>query len=64
MELGIVLVEALAAGAVAALIYQLIVGWVTRNFIALWLALSLIAWVGLGWAVEAGVVFFVFKHAI
>jgi hypothetical protein len=54
MELGIVLVEALAAGAVAALIYQLIVGWVTRNFIALWLALSLIAWVGLAGPIKLG----------
>lgn len=54
MEIGIVLVEALVAGAVAALIYQLIVGWNTRAWVALWLALSLIAWVGLAGPLRLG----------
>lgn len=47
MEIAYPLVQALVAGAVAALIYQLIVGWNTRHWVALWLALSLIALVGL-----------------
>jgi hypothetical protein len=55
MEIGIVLVEALVAGAVASLIYFLIVGpWSWRNFVGLWLALSLIAWVGLAGPLKLG----------
>lgn len=47
MEISYSVAEALLAGAAAALIYQLIVGWNTRHWIAVWLALSLIALVGL-----------------
>jgi hypothetical protein len=54
MIIGLLLLEALAAGALAALIYYLIVGWNTRGWIGLWLALSLIAWVGLAGPLKLG----------
>jgi hypothetical protein len=54
MVIGIALIEALVAGAVAALIYYLIVGWNTRGWIGCWLALSLIAWVGLVGPIKLG----------
>ncbi len=54
MEIGIVLVEALIVGAVASGIVHLILGWATRSWVAWWLALSLIAWVGLAGPIKLG----------
>jgi len=54
MEIGITLLEALIVGAVASGIVHLILGWVTRSWVAWWLALSLIAWVGLAGPIKLG----------
>jgi hypothetical protein len=55
MVIALPLVEALLVGLVASLIYHAIVAvWTLRNIIALWLALALIAWVGLIGPVKLG----------
>ena len=54
MVIAIPLIEALVAGAVAALIYYLGVGWNTRGWIFLWLAFSLIVYVGLIGPIKLG----------
>lgn len=54
MEIVAPLGAALIVGAVASLFYWLVMGWNTRGFIALWLPLALIAWVGLAGPIRLG----------
>jgi len=54
MVIGLILVEALVGGAVASLIAHLIVGWNTRQFVAWWLALSLVVLIGLNGPIKLG----------